>query len=56
MLMQFNMDELGPIAFLVKMTFRPHVTPNDPRLTCDPIALVEGVNLIIMYESYGHTM
>ena len=32
------------------------VTPNDPRLTFDPITWVEGLKLINMYESYSHAM
>ena len=32
------------------------VTPNDPRLTFDPIAWVEGLTLMNMYESYGDAM
>ena len=32
------------------------VTPNDPRLTFDPITKVEGLKLMHMYESYGHAM
>ena len=31
-------------------------TPNDPRLTFDPITWVEGLKLMHMYESYGHAM
>ena len=31
------------------------VTPNDPRLTFDPITKVKGLQLMHMYESYGHT-
>ena len=30
------------------------MTPNDPRLTFDPITKVEGLKLINMYESYDH--
>ena len=32
------------------------VTPNEPRLTFVSITHVEGLKLIIMYESYGHAM
>ena len=32
------------------------VTPNDPRLTFDPIKSQEGLKLINMYKSYGHAM
>ena len=32
------------------------MTPNDHRLTFDPIAYVEGLKLMNMYESYGHAM
>ena len=32
------------------------MTPNDPRLTTDPIMYVEGFKLINMYESYGHAV
>ena len=32
------------------------VTPNDPRLTFDPIKSHEGLKLINMYKSYGHAM
>ena len=32
------------------------MTPNDPRLTFNPIIQVEGLKLMNMYESYGHAM
>ena len=32
------------------------MTPNDPRLTFNPITQVEGLKLMNMYESYGHAM
>ena len=32
------------------------MTPNDPRLTFDPITKVEGLKLMNMYEAYGHAM
>ena len=32
------------------------VTPNDHRLTFDPIKSQEGLKLINLYESYGHAM
>ena len=32
------------------------VTPNDPRLTFDPITYVEGLKLMHIYESYGHAL
>ena len=32
------------------------LTPNDPRLTFNPITQVEGLKLMNMYESYGHAM
>ena len=32
------------------------VTPNDPRLTFDPITEIEGLKLMNMYESYGHAV
>ena len=28
----------------------------DPRLTFDPLTKMEGLKLMLMYESYGHTM
>ena len=31
-----------------------HVTPNDPRLTFDPIIEIKGIKL--MYGLYGHAM
>ena len=32
------------------------MTPNDPRLTFNPITQVESLKLMNMYESYGHAM
>ena len=32
------------------------MTPNDPRLTFNPITQVEDLKLMNMYESYGHAM
>ena len=32
------------------------MTPNDPRITCDPITQVEGFKLVNKYESYDHAM
>ena len=32
------------------------MTPNDPRLTFDPITEVEGLKLMNMYESYDHAV
>ena len=32
------------------------VTPNDPRLTFDPITFVDGIRLMNMYESSGHAI
>ena len=32
------------------------VTPSDPRLTFDHITSVEGLELMHIYESYGHAM
>ena len=32
------------------------VTPNDPRLTFDPVTLVESLKVIYMYEYYGHAV
>ena len=32
------------------------MTPNDPRLTFNPITQVEGLKLMNMYKSYGHAM
>ena len=32
------------------------MTPNDPRLTFNPITQVEGLKLMNMYESNGHAM
>ena len=32
------------------------MTPNDPRLTIDPITKVEDLQLMHMYESYGHAI
>ena len=29
------------------------MTPNDPRLTFNPITKVEGLKLMYMFESYG---
>ena len=36
------------------MNFLTPMTPNDPRLTFDPITWVEGLTLMNIYESYGH--
>ena len=32
------------------------MTPNDLRLTFDPITQVEGLKVMYMYESYGHAV
>ena len=32
------------------------MTPNEPRLTFDPIPEVEGLKLMNMYESYDHAV
>ena len=32
------------------------MTPNDPRLTFDPITKEEGLKLMNMYESYDHAV
>ena len=32
------------------------MTPNDPRLTFDPITKVESLKVMNMYESYGHAV
>ena len=32
------------------------MTPNDPRLTFDPITEVEGLKLMNIYESYDHAV
>ena len=32
------------------------VTPNDPRVTVDPITYIEGVKLMNVHESYGQAI
>ena len=44
------------IAFLVKNHLFTPVTPNDPRMTFNPIIKVEGRKLMHMNESYGHVI
>ena len=48
-----NMNELKHFSENDVLT---QVTPNDPRLICDPVTYVDGHKLINMYESYGHAM
>ena len=43
-------------SILSENEFLTTVTPNDPRLTFDPIAKVDGLTLMNMYESYGHAV
>ena len=38
-----------------KFKFAP-VTPSDPRLTVDPITLVDGLKVMYMHESYGQAI
>ena len=53
MVMLCNMGELGYSIFGEIDLLTP---VRDPILTSDPITYVEGLKLISMYESYGHTM
>ena len=43
-----------PYTIFAENDLLTQVTPNDPRLTFDPIKLVKGLKLINMYDSYGH--
>ena len=47
------MDELQHFSANDRLT---PVTPNNPRLTFDPINSQEGLKLINMYKAYGHAM
>ena len=54
MVMLCNMDELQ--HFFYENDLLTPVTPYDPRLTFDPITLVEDLTLMNMYEDYGHAV
>ena len=53
MVMLCNMAEL---KYFSENDLLSPVTPNNPRLTFDPINTQEGLKLINLCKSYGHAM